>query len=344
MKLGIVGLSGAGKTTVFTALTHQTVDPDHKAGALIGTIPVPDSRMDTLQMLYQPKKLTHTRIEYALPRRRDAVGTAAGDMSVWAQVRDCHALIHVIRNFVGFDGKEPAPYDDFTAFDQELMLADMMVLENRLQRLELDHKRGKKYDPTEYSLLKRCQAHLEGGQPLRKDPTLSEAPQLRGYAFVSAKPVLVLFNNDDDLEDMPYIPEVTEAEICMAIRGRLEQELTQMPPGEAEEWMAEFGISSAAKDRIIRQSSALLGMISFFTVVGDEVRAWSIKAGTSALDAAGTVHTDMKKGFIRAEVVSFADLTEAGDYQAAKKQGVVRLEGKTYDVRDGDIINFRFNL
>ncbi len=344
MKLGIVGLSGAGKTTVFTALTHQTVDPGHKGETLIGTIRVPDSRMDTLQTLYRPKKLTHIRIEYALPVRRDATGTAADEASVWAQIRDCDALIQVIRNFVGFDGREPAPLDDFRAFEQELMLADMVVLENRLERLELDHKRGKKYDPIEYSLLKNCQAHLEGGLPLRKDPALSDAPQLRGYAFVSAKPMLVLFNNDDELENMPEIPEITTSEICLATRGRLEQELAEMELGEAEEWMAAFGISAAAKDRIVRQSFALLGLISFFTVVGDEVRAWAIKSGTSALDAAGAVHTDMKKGFIRAEVISFADLMEAGDYQAAKKLGTVRLEGKTYEVHDGDIINFRFNI
>ncbi len=344
MKLGIVGLSGVGKTTVFTALTHQPLDPGPKGESLIGTIPVPDSRMDALQALYRPKKLTPTQIEYTLPARGDLSRTSAGGASVWAQIRDCHALIQVIRNFTGLDGQAPAPQEEFMAFHQELMLADMMVLENRLERLERDHQRGKKYDPTEYSLLKRCQAYLEGGQPLRKDLTLSEAPQLRGYAFVSANPILVLFNNDEDTEDVPDIPEITEAETCTAIRGNLEQELAQMAPGEAEEWMAEFGISSAAKDRLIRQSFALLGMISFFTVVGDEVRAWSIKAGTSALDAAGTVHTDMKKGFIRAEVVSFADLTEAGDYQAAKKRGVVRLEGKTYEVKDGDIINFRFNV
>lgn len=344
MKLGIVGLPGAGKTTVFTAFTHQTVDPAHKGESLIGTVRVPDSRMDALQALYRPKKLTHARVEYALPVRRDVTQTAAGDASFWTQNRDCHALIQVIRNFVGFDSREPAPYDDFAALHQELMLADLMVLENRLERLELDHKRGKKYDPAEFALLKRCRAHLEDGLPLRKDPALSEAPQLRGYAFMSAKPVLVLFNNDDDLEDIPHIPGVTDAETCMAIRGRLEQELAGMAPAEAEEWMTAFGISSAAKDRIIRESFALLGLISFFTVVGDEVRAWAVKAGTSALDAAGTVHTDMKKGFIRAEVVSFSDLMEAGDYQAAKKQGAVRLEGKTYEVLDGDIISFRFNL
>ena len=344
MKLGIVGLSGAGKTTVFTALTHQTVDPGHKGESLIGTIRVPDSRMDTLQALYRPKKLTHARIEYALSGKRDVIKASPGEASVWAQIRDCHALIYVIRNFVGFDGKEPALYHDYSTLDAELILTDQMVLENRLERLELDHKRGKKYDPTEYSMLKRCREHLEKGLPLRKDPALSYAPQLRGYAFISAKPVLVLFNNDDDIQDSPSIPELTSTEICVAIRGRLEQEMAQMAPAEAEEFLEAFGITAMARDQLIQKSYTLLGLISFFTVVGHEVRAWAIPIGTSALGAAGVVHTDMKRGFIRAEVISFTDLAAAGSYQAAKKQGIVRLEGKTYQVQDGDIINFRFNI
>ena len=343
MKLGIVGLSGAGKTTVFSALTQQIPDPDRPGDDRVATIRVPDSRLDRLQAQYRPKKLTHTRIEYALAGRRETTALG-GDAAVWAQIRDCHALIHVLRNFAGIDGREPAPLVDVTAFDQDLILSDMAVCENRIERLERDHKRGKKYDPMEYSLLKACQEHLERGLPLRKDPSLSDAPRLKGYALLSAKPMLVLFNNDDDLPDMPHIPEITESEASLAIRARLEQDLAQMTPAEAREWMAAFGISVTAKDRLIRKSFALLGLISFFTVVGHEVRAWAVPAGSSALDAAGAVHTDMKKGFIRAEVVSFADLTEAGDYQTAKKQGAVRLEGKTYEVQDGDIINFRFNV
>jgi len=250
----------------------------------------------------------------------------------------------VIRNFVGYDAKEPTPYQDFLSLNQDLMLADLLVLEKRLERMELDHKRGEKYDQTEHSLLKVCRERLNTEIPLRGASDLAEAPPLRGYAFVSAKPMLVLFNNDDDIDEIPDIPELTSTETCMAIKGRLEQELAQMAPDEAEEFLTAFGIAASAKDRIIQKSYELLGLVSFFTVVGDEVRAWAIKRGTTALAAAGTVHTDMERGFIRAEVLSYNDLMDAGTYQAAKKKGTVRLEGKTYPVQDGDIINFRFNI
>jgi ribosome-binding ATPase YchF (GTP1/OBG family) len=219
-----------------------------------------------------------------------------------------------------------------------------MVAEKRIERIELDHKRGQKMDPMEYDLLKACRSHLENEVPIRKDKDLAEAPLLRGYALISAKPTLVLFNNDDDVEVLPDISGITSEETCMAIRGSLEAELVQMPPEEVEEFLSEFNIESSAMDRVIRKSYDLLGLISFFTVIHDEVRAWSIRGGTSALDAAGAVHTDMKKGFIRAEVISYDDLIAAGSYQEAKKKGTVRLEGKTYEVQDGDIINFRFNI
>ena len=344
MKLGIVGRTGSGKTTVFTALTHHSVDPAKKGNNLVVTIRVPEPRIDMLRDIYKPKKTTCTQIEYLLPGKQDSAKQIKGEQPIWTPVRDCDALIHVTRNFVGYDAKEPTPYQDFLSLNQDLMLADLLVLEKRLERMELDHKRGEKYDQTERSLLKVCQERLNTEIPLRGASDLAEAPLLRGYAFVSAKPMLVLFNNDDDIDEIPDIPELTSTETCMAIKGRLEQELAQMAPDEAEEFLTAFGITSSAKDRIIQKSYELLGLISFFTVVGDEVRAWAIKRGTTALAAAGTVHTDMEKGFIRAEVLAYNDLMDAGTYQAAKKKGTVRLEGKTYPVRDGDIINFRFNI
>ena len=161
---------------------------------------------------------------------------------------------------------------------------------------------------------------------------------------MSAKPVLILFNNEDDDERLPDLKEITAEEICQVIRGKLEQELAQMPAEEAAEFLAEFNIPASAMDRIIRQSYALLNLISFLTTGKDEVRAWTIKKGTPALDAAEVIHSDMKKGFIRAEVVSFQDLMDAGSYAEAKKRGSVRLEGKTYEVQDGDVIQFRFNI
>ena len=199
-------------------------------------------------------------------------------------------------------------------------------------------------NPEEHDLLAACCDCLEAEIPLRSKPELATAHRLRGFAFLSAKPVLILFNNDDDDERLPEVYGPIAAEACQVIRGRLEQELAQMSPEEAAEFLTEFNIPVSATDRVIRQSYAVLDLISFFTVVSDEVRAWAIKAGTPALEAAGHIHTDMQKGFIRAEVVSFKDLMEAGSYADAKKQGTVRLEGKAYEVQDGDIVQFRFNV
>jgi ribosome-binding ATPase len=167
---------------------------------------------------------------------------------------------------------------------------------------------------------------------------------LRGFAFLSAKPMLVLFNNEDDKEEIPDIKGLTDKEDCMVIRAKLEQELAQMSKEEAEEFLSEFGIAASAKDRVISKSYELMGLISFFTVGDDEVRAWTIKKATQAIDAAEVIHTDLKKGFIRAEVVSYNDFMAAGSMAEARKHGTVRLEGKTYVVSDGDIINVRFNV
>jgi ribosome-binding ATPase YchF (GTP1/OBG family) len=228
--------------------------------------------------------------------------------------------------------------------DQELILNDLMVAEKRLERIELDHKRGKKMNPEEHALLVDCIHHLENETALRFYPPLAEAPLLRGYAFSSARPMLVLFNNDDDDDSLPELEAQLKKERCLAIRGKLEQELSQMPADEAAEFRAEFNISDTALNRVIKESYALLDLISFFTIGKKEIRAWAIKKGTPALDAAEVIHSDMKRGFIRAEVVSHDDLMDSGSYSAARKNGTVRLEGKSYEVQDGDIITFRFNV
>ena len=167
---------------------------------------------------------------------------------------------------------------------------------------------------------------------------------MRGFALLSAKPMLVLFNNDDETPQLPEVGQLTEAEECLVIRGKLEDELAQMPPEDAAAFLSEFDISESATDRVIQKSYEILGLISFFTVGEDEVRAWTIRKATQAVDAAEAVHSDMKKGFIRAEVLAYDDLMAAGSYAEARKKGTVRLEGKTYEVKDGDIINFRFNV
>lgn len=345
MKLGVTGLRNSGKTTIFEALTRNFGDAGNRSQNRVGMVRVPDQRVNVLSDIYKPKKTTFAQIEYFLPGAGSQSAEKSKDQSVWTAVRDCDALIHVIRNFGGFGAEEQNPRKEFLDLDQELIISDQVVVEKRLERIELDGKRGKKTDPEELHLLKECLACLENETPLRKKPELAGHHALKGFAFLSAKPKLVLFNNADDDENPPDAGPLMETEECMVIRGKLENELAQMSPEEAESFLSEFNITSLAANRVIERSYALLGLISFFTVGDDEVRAWTIKNGTEALDAAGEIHTDIKKGFIRAEVLAYDDLMKAdGVYAEARKQGTVRLEGKTYPVSDGDIINFRFNV
>lgn len=339
MKLGLIGLSGSGKATVFDALTGSGPTEKHHGEARIGTIHVPDNRVDVLSEMYQPKKTTFAQVEYFLPSK---LGGKAD--SVWTQARDCDALIHVVRNYEAFGLEAPTPQEDMSTLDQELIISDLVVVEKRLERLSADKQRGKKVDPMEHALLESCQKLLESETPLRYDPEVATAPQLRGFAFLSAKPLLVLFNNGDEDDALPVTESRGTDSTGMIIKGKLEQELSQMTPEEAKEFLAEFHITASAMDRVIQRSYEILGLISFFTVGDDEVRAWTIKQETEAIDAAEVIHSDIKKGFIRAEVVSYEDLMAAGTYAEARKQGTVRLEGKTYPVADGDIIHFRFNV
>ena len=344
MKLGIIGLSGCGKSTVFDALTRNETGPGQKKEARIGTVQVPDIRIDRLSRMYHPQKTIYAQVEYFLPGFLDHTAEKHKDQSIWTQVRDCQALIHVVRNFKLFGGEPPDPANDFEALNQELVISDLVVVEKRLERLEADNKRGNKYNPEEHSLLQESLEHLENELPLRRFPKIADSPLLRGYAFLSAKPMLVLFNNEDEDETIPHVGDLAQNEKSMVIRGKLEQELGQMSDEEAKEFLSEFSITASAMDRVIHRSYELLGLISFFTVGEDEVRAWTISKDTPAVDAAGTIHSDMKKGFIRAEVISYDDLMDAGSYAEARKKGTVRLEGKTYKVQNGDILNIRFNV
>ncbi len=343
MKLGIIGLPGSGKATVFEALTQQSASAT-KGDTSIGTVRVPDSRLDVLNDMYRREKKIFTQVEYHLPRAAGRGQPGEKDAQRWNLVRDCDALIHVIRNFKVYGLEDPAPEEDYHKLDQELILADLVVVEKRLEKLALDSKRGKKPDSEELSLLEECRRKLEDEVPLRRIADLASAQLLRGYAFLSAKRELVLFNNEDEVDALPDAPQLTARGNCMVIRGKLEQELAQMSAEEADEFLTEFNISASATDRVIQRSYELLGLITFFTIGDKEVRAWTVERGTSAIDAAEVIHSDMKKGFIRAEVLSYADLIDAGSYQAAKKKGTVRLESKSYQVKDGDIVYVRFNV
>jgi len=343
MKSGIIGGPGSGKTTVFEALTGNFQETGRRGDDRIAAIRVPDPRVDVLAGMYTPQKTTYAQVEYLLPGKGLEKDSGKAGSS-WTAVRDCDALIHVVRNFSSYGLAEPTPLDDVNHIDQELILNDFMVAEKRLERLNLDQKRGRKSDPEELALLEACILTLEDNIPLRQRPELASAPQLRGFAFLSSKPMLVLFNNADEDDCLPDIAGGGLNELRLAIRGKLEHELAQMSPEEAAEFLKEFDIATSAKDRIIAKSYELLGLISFFTVGEDEVKAWTIRKHTAAIDAAEAIHTDLKKGFIRAEVLAYDDLMTAGSYAAARKSGTVRLEGKDYEVQDGDILHVRFNV
>jgi len=340
MKLGIIGLPAAGKTTVFETLTRNSASAANKAENRIGMVKVPDSRIDILSEMYKPKKTIFAQVEYFLPGRQGGVKEKAA----WTQVRDCDALILVVRNFTGYGLETPTPAADIQFLNQEVVLADLIVVEKRLEMLNQEKQRGRKINNEELVLLEVCQKTLEDEIPLRKNAELAMAPLLKGFTLISAKPLLVLFNNGDEDPEPPEIGQLIEDEEVIVLRGRLEHELSQMSKEEAEDFLKEFEIADPAMDRVIKKSYDLLGLISFFTVGEDEVRAWTIKRETVALDAADVIHSDIKKGFIRAEVLFYDDLLEVGSYPEARKKGTVRLEGKTYLVKNGDIINFRFNV
>lgn len=346
MKLGFVGLPESGKSTLFAALIGARGQGDFvkpsRSEEHIATVKVPDERVDFLTALFKPKKTTYAQLEYHLPSRSASALPGKADSQMLNQVRVCDALLHVVRNFEA-PGGIPADFRaDFLRLEEEMILSDLGVAEKRLERIELDGKRGKKPGDEELALLTNSRKILEEGLSIRQDPELAGAQVLRGFTFLSAKPQLVIVNNSDEDETEPgWKPENVET---LVVRGRLELDIASMPQEEAQEYMEAYHIERSVLDRVIRSSYTTLKLISFFTVLNDEVRAWSIREGAPALDAAGTVHTDMMKGFIRAEVLSFEDLKRLGSFQEAKQKGAVHLEGKEYVVKDGDIINFRFNV
>jgi ribosome-binding ATPase len=256
-------------------------------------------------------------------------------------MRPMDAFIMVVRNFPDSALGAPDAARDLRELEDEFLIADLAAVEKRLEKLDAELKRGKKPTGAEKELLEKCAEILNSEIPLRTRPELANAPELRGYTFLSAKPLLVIVNNSDEDDNLPPGASLSGA---IVVRGKLEMELAQLSEEEAESFMQDFGITDSALDRVIRSSFALLNQISFLTVGEDEVKAWTIGRDTPAIEAAGAIHSDIQRGFIRAEVVAFEDLKKAGDHAAARKLGTVRLEGKTYPVQDGDIINFRFNV
>jgi ribosome-binding ATPase YchF (GTP1/OBG family) len=301
--------------------------------------------VDTLSKLFKPKKTVYAHLEYLLPHGETAYGHGGkGGAALWNEVRPCDALVHVVGNFHQSGGEVPHPREDLLKLETEMIFADLVVVEKRIERINRDRKRGQEISHEEQELLQACLKVLEDEKPLRDYPELASTPLLRGYALLSAKPGLTVFNNDEQDDNLPQWQAPPALTNALVVRGKLEMELAELSPEDAAEFFTAYHVESPATERLIQHSCNLLGLVSFFTVVHDEVRCWLIPKDMTALHGAGIIHSDMKKGFIRAEVLAYDDLIAAGGYQQAKKGAKVRLEGKDYIVRDGDVIYFRFNV
>lgn len=360
MKIGIIGLPNSGKTTVFNALTRGTAETAaYSSGQLepnLATVKVPDERLDVLAQMFRPKKVTPADVQYIDVAGLSGSARESGGLSpqFLNYISQVDALLHVVRAFE--DESVPHlqgsvdPARDIQAVDLELAFSDMAIIERRLARLkgEIGKMPAKEREvrQQEHDLLERLYQGLEHDLPIR-DQELSEeeARLIRGYQFLTAKPLLIVLNiGEEQLAHPPAIAYSHKKSAIVALAGKIEAELAQMEEEDARLFMEDLGITEPARDRLIKKSYELLGLISFLTAGPDEVRAWTIKQGTPAVEAAGTIHSDIQRGFIRAEVVAYNDLVAAGGMAEAKKRGLVRLEGKSYTVQDGDICHFLFNV
>jgi len=359
--IGIIGLAKSGRTTTFNALTGSKADIGGLAPH-IGIAKVPEPRLKVLADMLHPKRVVPAEVRYVdmgASVKDLAKDKVIGGQSL-AQLSNVDALINVVRAFTD----ESIPHiegsldvdRDIATIDLELAFSDLAILEKRLEKIELSLKEAKQLERQgllhEQEMLTRVKAKLENEVPIRElKLTTDEARTIVNYQFLTAKPLLIVVNIGE--EQLPQAASL-EAELnshysrpkcrLIALCSKLEMELAQLDNSAAEGFRAEFGISELGLDRTIKLSYELLGLISFFTIVSAEIKAWSIQNGTSALRAAGKIHSDMERGFIRAEVISYDDLVRCGSLSEARKRGVLRLEGKNYIVQDGDIITFLFNV
>ena len=351
MEIGIVGLKFTGKTSLFNIITgagaptgQGGVDPHRAMGK------VPDPRLDHLAALYQPKRTLHAQIAWV-----DVPGFAAGQSADGGReatrflehARRVDALAQVVRCFDGGYGAAD-PLGELTTLALELILADLQVVENRLQRLARERQiKGKAASPVEPELFERLRAHLEAEQPLRSLAfSADEQKLLSGYSFLTLKPLIVVLNHEESdppSADVLAAARQAGAEV-VALCVKVEQEIAALAPEEAAEFLDALGIAEPAAHAMIRAAYGALDRQSFFTVGPDECRAWTVRRGALAPTAAGVIHSDLERGFIRAEVCAYADLAAAGSHAVAKTAGKVRLEGKSYEVQDGDILEIRFSV
>jgi GTP-binding protein YchF len=360
MRLGIIGLPNSGKTTIFNALTGMDLPTDpFSSGQLdvhTAVVPVPDDRVDALSAIYKPKKKTYATMTYTDIGGLDK-GIGAGGLSgpMRNELQQVDGFLHVVRAFEDPGVPHPQetvdPIRDLETIDSEFLLLDLITVENRLARLDEERKKGKvenkQQNAMETELLERLHTQLEAEQPLRDlDLTPEEIKPLRGYGLFTLKPVMVIFNSGDEGRDpaasLDYSHKHT---VVVTLRGKLEAEIAQLDdPDDIAMFLEEYNIDEPSRERVIHLSYQLLDIHSFLTYGEDEVRAWSVRKGANAVEAAGAIHTDLARGFIRAEVVPYSEFISAGSMAEVKSRGKMRLEGKDYIVQDGDMLVIRFNI
>jgi GTP-binding protein YchF len=357
LRAALIGFPSSGKSTLFQLMTSHKEAPKGKGDVAIGISKVPDDRLDRLTTMYNPRKRVPATVEFT-----DIVAARTGAQALVdvAGYKNADALVHVVRAFrdpaIAHPSGSVDPARDAQAMEDELILADLGVAERRLERIEKDLKKGRSAElEKERELVQRCKTALEEGRPLRALQLAGDDLKLlRGFQFLSAKPLLLVINLDE--ADVPEVgADLTRAAErtgltaflahastkAVALCTKIELEIAQLEPADAAAFLADLGLDESGLNRVIRTTYDLLGYMSFFTVGEDECRAWSIARGTPAQLAAGEIHSDIQRGFIRAEVVAYDALTTRGSMAACREHGEVRLEGKEYIVQDGDIINFR---
>ncbi len=356
MRLGIIGLPQSGKTTLFNALTRGTQPTGAASGKIevhTAVVDVPDPRVDRLSAMFKPKKTIYAKVTYADIAGLDASAGRTGiSGTLLNQLTQMDGFIHVLRCFTDEAVPHPQgsvdPARDLANMDSELVLNDLIAVERKLERLAEERKKGGGRDKAviaaEQVLFERFQAFLNEEKPLR-DLSISaeEEKLLSGFGFLSRKPVLVVLNLSEG-QAAPQVAYSHQQSQVAALQGKLEMEIAQLPPDEMKLFLDEYGIEEPSLNRMIRLSYDLLGLQSFFTVGPDECRAWTVRRGATAPEAAGEIHTDLQKGFIRAEVVAYTDLVTLGGMPEARSHGKLHVEGKEYVVQDGDVINIRFNI
>jgi hypothetical protein len=356
MQLGIIGLPQSGKTTLFKALTHVDVPTEISSGQLevhTAVVDVPDPRVDQLVELYKPKKIVRAKVTYADIAGLDgSAGKNGLSGALFNQLAQMDGFVHVVRQFenpsVPHQAGSIDPVRDIQTMDTEFILNDLVMVERRLERLREEYRRGVTRDRAliqqDIDLFERLQAVLDRELPLRHyDFTPEEDKTLASFQFLSRKPQIVVFNQSEDQPVIPYESPHPHTRV-ISVPAKLEMEIAELDPEDAALFMQEYGISEPSLSRLIRLSYDLLGLQSFFTAGEKEVHAWTLRKGSNAREAAGVIHTDMEKGFIRAEVVSFEDIITYGSTVEARAKGRLRVEGKNYIVQDGDILEIRFNI